>query len=369
MFLCTPSSAIVVVVQWVQISEIKLHIPVKSPTILAIESSCDDTGAAIWSEGNILSNVVMGQQAHRLLGGVVPELASRDHQRKVSLAVNAALGQAEVQLSQIDAIAVTTGPGLLGSLLVGMGFAKGLALALDKPLIAVDHLDAHVLSHFIEPSVPELPFLCLLVSGGHTQLVLVQEPLRHQVLGATIDDAAGEAFDKGAKIMGLPYPGGPEIDKLAKDGNPLAFAFKFPKVSGYHYSFSGLKTALLYFLRAQEQRDKEFLKNNLNDLCASWQKTIVDYLMTKLMLVVRDYGIKHLGIAGGVAANSYLRQSVMEFGLKHGVVSYVPAMEYCVDNAAMIAKVAEYKYERSDFALLTVEPYTRNQPKPRVMDL
>ncbi|MBI3142180.1 MAG: tRNA (adenosine(37)-N6)-threonylcarbamoyltransferase complex transferase subunit TsaD [Bacteroidetes bacterium] len=340
-----------------------------SPTILAIESSCDDTGAAILSQGNILSNVVMGQQAHRLLGGVVPELASRDHQRKVTLAVEEALIRAKIHMGQLDAIAVTNGPGLLGSLLVGLAFAKGLALALDKPLIAVDHLDAHVLAHFIGPRSPQFPFLCLLVSGGHTQLVLVRKPLCHEVLGATIDDAAGEAFDKGAKCMGLPYPGGPEIDRLAKQGNPLAFSFKFPKVQGYHYSFSGLKTALLYFLQAQQREDKDFIKNNLNDLCASWQKTIGDYLMTKLEMAVRDHGIQHLGIAGGVAANSYLRQKVVELGRQQGIETYVPAMEYCVDNAAMIAQVAGYKYGQAQFAPLTIEPYTRNLPKSGVMDL
>ncbi|MGB0432226.1 MAG: tRNA (adenosine(37)-N6)-threonylcarbamoyltransferase complex transferase subunit TsaD, partial [Bacteroidia bacterium] len=246
------------------------------PNILAIESSCDDTGAAVLSNGEILSNIISSQQIHSQHGGVVPELASRDHQKNIVYVVQSAIEQSGLSLKNIDALAITAGPGLLGSLLVGLSFAKGVALSINKPLIEVNHLDAHILAHFIDNPQPQLPFMCLLVSGGHTQIVLVKEPLNHEIIGKTIDDAAGEAFDKGAKIMGLPYPGGPIIDKNAKLGNGNAFHFNKPKVKDYNYSFSGLKTALLYFLRDQLKENKAFIHENINDLCASWQKVIVD---------------------------------------------------------------------------------------------
>ena len=248
---------------------------------------------------------------------------------------------------------------LLGSLLVGLSYAKGVALALDKPLIEVNHLDAHILAHFIDEPRPKLPFMCLLVSGGHTQIVLVKEPLDHEIVGKTIDDAAGEAFDKGAKILGLPYPGGPIIDKYAKQGNADAFHFNQPKVKDFDYSFSGLKTALLYFLRDQLKENQNFIQENMNDLCASWQKVIVDYLISKLKKAAKAYGVEHIGIAGGVAANSYLRSSLENLGTELGVNTYVPAFEYCLDNAGMIAKVAEFKYEKGQFADLGLAPFTR----------
>lgn len=334
-----------------------------NPNILAIESSCDDTGASVLSKGKILSNIISSQKIHSKHGGVVPELASRDHQKNIVFVVNEALAKAQMQLKHMDALAITAGPGLLGSLLVGMSYTKGLALALDIPLIEVNHLDAHILAHFIDEPKPKIPFMCLLVSGGHTQIVLVKEPLQHEVIGKTIDDAAGEAFDKGAKILGLPYPGGPIIDKLAKDGNPEAFSFNHPKVADYNYSFSGLKTALLYFLRDQIKTDKDFIAHNLNDLCASWQKIIVDYLMVKLKKAAEAYGVEHVGIAGGVAANSYLRTSLQRVGAELGIETYVPDFQYCLDNAGMIAKVAEYKFAKNDFASLDLVPFTRDLKK------
>ncbi|MBI1183903.1 tRNA (adenosine(37)-N6)-threonylcarbamoyltransferase complex transferase subunit TsaD [bacterium] len=329
------------------------------PNILAIESSCDDTGAAVLAAGNMRSNVISSQKVHSLHGGVVPELASRDHQKNIVFVVQQALQQANMGLEQMQAVAITAGPGLLGSLLVGLSYAKGLALALDVPLIEVNHLDAHILAHFIDEPKPQLPFMCLLVSGGHTQIVLVKEPLQHQIIGKTIDDAAGEAFDKGAKIMGLPYPGGPIIDQLAREGNAHAFAFNQPKVQGYDYSFSGLKTALLYFLSDELKNDSAFIEKNLNDLCASWQRVIVDYLMSKLKKAVTDLGVQHVGIAGGVAANSYLRQTLGQMGQELGVATYIPDFQYCLDNAGMIAKVAEFKFMKAQFAGLDLAPFTR----------
>lgn len=291
----------------------------------------------------------------------MPELASRDHQKNIVYVVHEALEKAGKQLQDMDSIAITAGPGLLGSLLVGMSYAKGMALALNKPLIEVNHLDAHILAHFIDDPRPALPFLCLLVSGGHTQIVLVREPLNHEVLGKTIDDAAGEAFDKGAKIMGLPYPGGPIIDEKARTGNADAYTFKHPKVPKYDYSFSGLKTALLYFLRDQLKENENFIQENINDLCASWQKVIVDYLMSKLRKAISDHNIQHVGVAGGVAANSYLRASLSDLGNELGVQTYVPDFQYCLDNAGMIAKVAEYKYQKGEFAELDLIPFTRSK--------
>lgn len=312
------------------------------------------------SEGKILSNVISSQKIHSEHGGVVPELASRDHQKNIVFVVSQALEQAQIELKDIDALGITAGPGLLGSLLVGMSYAKGISLARNIPLIAVNHLDAHILAHFIDAPQPELPFMCLLVSGGHTRIVLVKEPLDHEVIGGTIDDAAGEAFDKGAKIMGLPYPGGPVVDQLAKEGNPDAFHFNQPKVKGYNYSFSGLKTALLYFLRDQIKTDDQFIEHHINDLCASWQKVIVDYLLTKLEKAARDYGVKHIGIAGGVAANSYLRSGLQQMGERNNMATYIPDFQYCLDNAGMIAKVAEFKFHKKEFADLDLAPFTRS---------
>lgn len=331
------------------------------PTLLAIESSCDDTGAAVLSEGKILSNVISSQKIHSEHGGVVPELASRDHQKNIVYVVNQALEKAHLQLDDIDALGITAGPGLLGSLLVGMSYAKGISLSKNIPLIEVNHLDAHILAHFIDEPQPKLPFMCLLVSGGHTRIVLIKEPLDHEVIGGTIDDAAGEAFDKGAKILGLPYPGGPIIDRLAKEGNPNAYPFNQPKVKGYNYSFSGLKTALLYFLRDQIKTDEHFIEHHINDLCASWQKVIVDYLITKLEKAAKDHDIKHVGIAGGVAANSYLRSSLQALGERNGIETYIPDFQYCLDNAGMIAKVAEYKFHKKEFAPLDLAPFTKSK--------
>lgn len=330
-----------------------------SPTILAIESSCDDTGAAVIQNSNILSNIISSQKIHSEHGGVVPELASRDHQKNIVYVVNEAMTKAGCKKEDLDAIAVTVGPGLLGSLLVGLSYAKGMSFGLDIPLLEVNHLDAHVLAHFIDTPAPSLPFLCLLVSGGHTQLVLVKDPLQHEIIGRTLDDAAGEAFDKGAKILGLPYPGGPVVDRLGQDGDPEKFPFNHPKVAGLDYSFSGLKTALLYFLRDQIKTDKDFIKNNLNDLCASWQKVIGDYLIVKLKKAIKQYDIKHVGIAGGVAANSYLRNSLHMVGKEMGIETYIPDFQYCLDNAAMIAKVGEYKYLKGEHAGLDLAPFTR----------
>lgn len=311
-------------------------------------------------EGKILSNVISSQKIHSEHGGVVPELASRDHQKNIVFVVNQALKKAQKELSDIDAIGITAGPGLLGSLLVGMSYAKGLSLARNIPLIEVNHLDAHILAHFIDSPQPELPFMCLLVSGGHTRIVLVKKPLEHEIIGGTIDDAAGEAFDKGAKIMGLPYPGGPIVDQLAGNGNAEAFPFNKPKVKGYDYSFSGLKTALLYFLRDQLKTNEDFIENNINDLCASWQKTIVDYLIVKLEKAAVDHNVKHVGIAGGVAANSYLRTSLQNLGERNDIRTYIPDFQYCLDNAGMIAKVAEYKFHRGEFAGLDLVPFTKS---------
>ncbi|MCB0737150.1 MAG: tRNA (adenosine(37)-N6)-threonylcarbamoyltransferase complex transferase subunit TsaD [Bacteroidetes bacterium] len=327
--------------------------------ILAIESSCDDTSASVLIDGKVCSNVISSQPIHSLHGGVVPELASRDHQKNIMVVVNQALAQANVEVHNLSAVAFTRGPGLLGSLLVGISFAKGLALSLKIPLIEVDHLQAHMLAHFIDEPKPAFPFLCLLVSGGHTQIVELTGHQSQKLLGKTIDDAAGEAFDKGAKILGLPYPGGPIIDKLAKEGDPHRFKFNFPQVEGYGYSFSGLKTALLYFLRDELKTNQEFIQKNLNDLCASWQYTIVEYLMQKFERAIIDSGAKHAGIAGGVAANSYLRSRLFELSQKLGIEVYIPKFEYCLDNAAMIAQAAWYKFENKEFVGLDAVPFTR----------
>lgn len=328
----------------------------KEVYILAIESSCDDTAAAVLHNGKILANVVAGQEVHRLYGGVVPELASRAHQQNIVPVVNVALQKAGIQKSQLSAIAFTRGPGLLGSLLVGVSFAKAMALALNIPLIEVHHMQAHVLAHFIDEPVPPFPYLCLTVSGGHTQIVRVNSATDMQVLGETIDDAAGEAFDKIAKVMGLPYPGGPLIDQHAQNGNPLAFEFPVSRMPEYDYSFSGLKTAVLYFLQKQPQG---FIEQHLADLCASVQYTIIKQLMLKLKKAVKDTGITHVAIAGGVSANSGLRTALQQEGNTLGWTVYIPAFQYCTDNAGMIAMAAYFKYLANDFAEQTVAPSAR----------
>ncbi|WP_306643986.1 tRNA (adenosine(37)-N6)-threonylcarbamoyltransferase complex transferase subunit TsaD [Sanyastnella coralliicola] len=309
------------------------------PLILAIESSCDDTSAAVLRGNEVLSNVVANQEVHELYGGVVPELASREHQKHILPVVNAALVKAGVDKKELDAIAYTRGPGLLGSLLVGASFAKSLALALDIPLLEVHHMHAHILAHFIHDgnaALPELPMLCLTVSGGHTQLVVVHETTQMEVIGETIDDAAGEAFDKIAKIMGLPYPGGPLIDKYAKDGDPLRFQFSHPKTDGLNFSFSGLKTAVLYFLRDAVKKEPDFVKENLADICASVQYTIVSILLNRLKQAAEQQQITTLALAGGVSANSELRRRFEELGDENDWKTFIPDFSYCTDNAAMI---------------------------------
>jgi len=317
-----------------------------SAIILAIESSCDETAAAVCRDGQILSNFIANQKVHELYGGVVPELASRAHMQHIVPVVNSALVQAFPELNrkealqQIDAIAFTAGPGLIGSLLVGAQFAKSLALSLQKPLLAVHHMQAHVLANLIATTPPSFPFLCLTVSGGHTQLVLAHSPLQLEIIGETIDDAAGEAFDKIAKLLGLPYPGGPLVDKYAQSGNPLAFQFARPRVPGLNFSFSGLKTSVLYFLQKQPA---DFIEQHLADLCASVQHTIVAMLIRNIQMAVEQTGVKEICIAGGVSANSGLRKALQELGKEKGWKTYVPAFEYCTDNAAMIAITAYYQ--------------------------
>jgi N6-L-threonylcarbamoyladenine synthase len=333
--------------------------------ILGIETSCDDTSAAILHNKVVLSNVIAGQEVHRLYGGVVPELASRAHQQHIIPVVDAALKQANVTKNQLSLVAYTRGPGLLGSLLVGSSFAKTLSIGLGIPLVDVDHMEAHIFAHFLESEHqkrhPALPFICLTVSGGHTQIVRVNRDFSMNILGRTIDDAAGEAFDKAAKIMGLPYPGGPEIDKLAQEGDPRAFSFAEPKIQGYDYSFSGLKTSILYFIRDQLKANPAFIDNNKADLCASIQRTIVDILMKKLMLVVRDSGIQQVALAGGVSANSALRKALIETGAIEGWDVFIPQFEFTTDNAAMIAVAGYLKYLSGYRAALDLSPYTRQQ--------
>jgi N6-L-threonylcarbamoyladenine synthase len=338
-----------------------LHL--KSVTILAIESSCDETSAAICVDGKIVSNFIANQTVHEKYGGVVPELASRAHMQNIVPVVAAAMKEAfpnqpitDSALRGIDAIAFTQAPGLIGSLLVGTQFAKSLALSLGIPLIAVHHMQAHVLANLIGENRPDFPFLCLTVSGGHTQIVLARSPLDLQVIGETIDDAAGEAFDKSAKILGLPYPGGPLIDKYAKEGNPLAFTFAEPRIPELNFSFSGLKTSILYFLQKQPEG---FVEKNLPDLCASIQHTIVQILLKKLKKAVQETGIKNICIAGGVSANSGLRKGLEETGEKQGWKTFIPPFEYCTDNAAMIAITAYYKYLAGNFSTLDAGPSAR----------
>lgn len=328
-----------------------------SITILAIESSCDETSASVCIDGKIMSNFIANQKVHEQYGGVVPELASRAHMQNIVPVVTAALSSADCNLSSVSAIAFTQAPGLIGSLLVGTQFAKSLSLALNKPLIAVHHMQAHVLANLIEQNnKPEFPFLCLTVSGGHTQIVVANAPLDLKVIGETIDDAAGEAFDKTAKLLGLPYPGGPLIDKYAQTGNPLAFKFAEPQIPELNFSFSGLKTSVLYFLQKQSP---EFIQSNLNDLCASVQHTIISILIKKLQKAVKQTGIKNVCIAGGVSANSGLRKTLTETGAQLGWKTYIPKFEYCTDNAAMIAITAYYKFLANDFVELDISPNAR----------
>ncbi|MDK2842084.1 MAG: tRNA N6-adenosine threonylcarbamoyltransferase [Anaerophaga sp.] len=334
------------------------------PIILGIESSCDDTSAAITKGDTILSNVIAGQKVHEEYGGVVPELASRAHQQNIIPVVHKAMKDAGVKPNDISAVAFTRGPGLMGSLMVGTSFAKGFALARKIPLIEVNHLQAHVLAHFIQETdqkhaVPEFPFLCLLVSGGNSQIVLVRDFLDMEIIGQTIDDAAGEAFDKCAKVMGLPYPGGPLIDKLAREGNPDAFEFSKPAVANLDYSFSGLKTSFLYFLRDHVRKDPDFVEDNKNDLCASLQKTIIDILMEKLVTAADQTGIKEIALAGGVSANSGLRKAFRDGKKKYGWNIYIPKFAYTTDNAAMIAITGLFKYRKKEFVGQDVAPFAR----------
>ena len=329
-----------------------------SITILAIESSCDDTSAAVCKDAKILANLIAGQKVHELWGGVVPELASRAHQLNIVPVVDAAIKQAGIKKEEINAVAFTRGPGLIGSLLVGVSFAKAFALALNTPLIEVNHMQAHILAHFID-SKPAFPFLCLTVSGGHTQIVLVKDYLDTEVIGETLDDAAGEAFDKCAKLFGLPYPGGPLIDQHAKLGNAEAFNFAEPQIPELNFSFSGLKTSVLYFLQKEQRKNPNFVAENLDNLCASIQRTIIDILLKKLERAAKERGIEQIALAGGVSANSELRRRFSELGEKNGWKTFIPKFEYCTDNAAMIAMVAHYKYLAGQFAQQDCEPLAR----------
>lgn len=326
--------------------------------ILAIESSCDDTSAAIIQNGVVKSNVTATQKIHEKYGGVVPEVASRKHQANIIPVVTAALDEANVQKEDLSAIAVTRGPGLLGSLIVGVSFAKSMSLSLNIPLIEVNHMMAHVLAHFAEAPCPQFPFLCLTVSGGHTQIVKISSPSTMEVLGTTIDDAAGEAFDKTGKIMGLKYPAGPEIDKLAQKGKVI-YEFTEPNIDGLNFSFSGLKTSILYFLKANLKESPDFIDRNLEDICASVQYRIVSILINKLKLASNQTGIKEVAIAGGVSANSGLRSSFEATGLEEGWNTYIPAFQYCTDNAAMIGIAAEFKYKKEEFSDLSLVPDAR----------
>ncbi|RQO31598.1 tRNA (adenosine(37)-N6)-threonylcarbamoyltransferase complex transferase subunit TsaD [Taibaiella sp. KBW10] len=327
--------------------------------ILAIESSCDETSASVVRDGVVLSNIIATQKVHEEYGGVVPELASRAHLQNIVPVVDQALKAAQISKESLHAIAFTQAPGLLGALLVGSSFAKGLAQALDIPLIPVHHMQAHVLAHFIEDPKPTFPFLCLTVSGGHTQIVLCHAPLDMEILGETIDDAAGEAFDKIAKMLELPYPGGPLIDKYAQEGNPRAFEFPIPNLEGLNFSFSGVKTAVLYFLQKKKAIDPDFVKENLKDICASVQYTIVKALMKKFEKAAKAYGVSHIGVAGGVSANSGLRTAISELGQKYKWQVYLPKFEYCTDNAAMIAITAHYKMLQKEFTDLKAVPTAR----------
>jgi N6-L-threonylcarbamoyladenine synthase len=338
---------------------------VQGLTILGIESSCDDTSAAVLRNGMMLSNVIAGQKVHELYGGVVPELASRAHQQNIIPVVDKALKDAGVDKSQLSAVAFTRGPGLLGSLLVGSSFAKGFAQALQIPLLEVNHLQAHVLAHFIQTPesntpTPEFPFICLLVSGGNSQLIVVRSNSDMEIIGQTIDDAAGEAFDKCAKVMGLPYPGGPHVDRLASLGNPDAFRFSKPAVADYNYSFSGLKTSFLYLVRDHMAENPEFISENLNDLCASLQSAIVETLMKKVIKASKDLNIKSVALAGGVSANSGLRNALLSTGVALKWKTYIPPVQFTTDNAAMIAMAGHFNYLEGKFSDLGAVPYARS---------
>ncbi|SOE22542.1 O-sialoglycoprotein endopeptidase [Spirosomataceae bacterium TFI 002] len=331
----------------------------KDIIILAIESSCDETSAAVIINGKVCSNIVATQAIHERYGGVVPELASRAHQKSILVVVEHALNQAKIVKKQLSAVAFTRGPGLLGSLLIGTSFAKGFALALDVPLIEVNHMNAHILAHFIDEPSPTFPFLCLTVSGGHTQLVIVKSPSEMELVGETIDDAVGEAFDKGAKMLGLPYPGGPLIDKNAINGNPERFQFPISEVKGLNFSFSGVKTALLYFLQREQEANPLFISENMSDICASYQHTLVLTLLRKLRKATKQFGIKQVAIAGGVSANKELRKSLAIMAEKERWEVFVPDFQYCTDNAGMIAMAAHFKFLEGDFTDQTVSPMPR----------
>ena len=332
------------------------------PIILGIESSCDDTSSAIIQGNKILSNIAASQKIHAEYGGVVPELASRAHQQNIIPVIDTSVAKANIHKKDIAAVAFTRGPGLLGSLLVGTSFAKSFAMSLGVPLIEVNHLQAHILAHFIEdanPNPPKFPFLCLTVSGGHTMIVLVKDYFEMEIIGKTTDDAAGEAFDKIGKLFGLDYPAGPIVDRLSKEGNPEIFKFNKPKLSGYDYSFSGIKTSVLYFIQKKVKENPDFIQENLKDLCASVQKTIIEILMEKLEKAAEDFGIKEVAIAGGVSANSGLRAAMEQNRDRLGWNIYIPKFEYTTDNAAMIAMVGKLKYERGEFADLSVAATAR----------
>jgi len=333
--------------------------------ILGIESSCDDTSAAVFSGNVMLSNLIANQEVHRNFGGVVPELASRAHQQNIIPVVQDAILKAKIDKKQLHAVAFTRGPGLLGSLLVGTSFAKSFALSLGIPILDVDHMEAHIMAHFIQDTegtktLPAFPFLCLTVSGGHSQIMLVRDFLQFELLGQTIDDAAGEAFDKAAKIMGLPYPGGPMIDKLAREGDGSRFRFPSPAIAGLDYSFSGLKTSFLYFLRDKLKEDPAFIEKNKADLSASIQQSIINILMKKLVAAAESTGIRQIAIAGGVSANSGLRKALKEGEQKYGWQTYIPEFQFCTDNAAMIAVTGYYKYLKGDFAPQDASPYSKS---------
>ncbi|MGL6269593.1 MAG: tRNA (adenosine(37)-N6)-threonylcarbamoyltransferase complex transferase subunit TsaD, partial [Chitinophagaceae bacterium] len=325
-----------------------------SVNILAIESSCDETSASVCTDGKILSNIIATQEIHQQFGGVVPELASRAHMQNIVPVVEAALKESGKSLTEMNAIAFTHAPGLIGALLVGSGFAKSLSQSLNIPLISVHHMQAHVLANLIADEKPAFPFLCLTVSGGHTQIVLCESSQKMKILGETIDDAAGEAFDKSAKLLGLPYPGGPLIDKYAAMGNPQKFNFPEPQIPGLDFSFSGVKTAILYFLQNETRKDPDFINRNMNDICASIQYRIITILLNKLKKASLETGIRHVCLSGGVSANSGLRNSFLEMGRKMNWQTYIPALQYCTDNAAMIAITGYYKFLNGSFSNLSV---------------
>jgi N6-L-threonylcarbamoyladenine synthase len=329
------------------------------PVILAIESSCDETSASVITNGKVLNNIIASQAVHRKYGGVVPELASRAHQQNIVMVVNESVKDAGIRTTDLDAIGFTRGPGLIGSLLVGVSFAKGMALGLGIPLIEVNHMHAHVLAHFIDDPVPRFPFLCLTVSGGHTQIIRVTDFNEMEVIGQTQDDAAGEAFDKAAKIMELPYPGGPLVDQYARSGNPEAFKFPQTSMPGLDFSFSGIKTAFLYFLRDEKKKNPAFVSENLADICASLQHTLVNMLLSRLEAASDQTGVREIAIAGGVSANSGLRDGLQLLAAKKKWNVFIPAFEYCTDNAAMIAMAAHYKFLRKEFSSLDITPMAR----------